>query len=272
MIKIFVIVTTVMFAFCYSLSAENNENLVGIELYSNVEQIQRGSDFYLILKLNIEDDWHVYWKNPGDSGLPTEVKWETPKGIVPDGKMIWQVPEKIKWSDMINYGYSHQMYLIQKFKSTRISDAQEIEIKAKLNWLVCKEKCIPQEKDASIVLKIGENFIKGDKYKLINDLLESAPLTLKSPKSKFGVSGENLSIKLIEFPKDLNSVSDIYLITSGITDNTKETEIKNNKDEVLAKFKISPYADTLPAELELLVLYKDKNGTSKSYETTINQK
>ncbi|TNE36194.1 hypothetical protein EP342_00760, partial [bacterium] len=223
--KIFVIVTTVMFAFCYSLSAENNDDLVKVKIYSNVKQLQRGADFYLALEMNITDDWHVYWENPGDSGLPTEVKWETPKGVEKDGDLIWQVPEKIKWSDMINYGYSHKMYLIQKFKTTRISDAQEIKIKAKLNWLVCKEKCIPQDKDISIDLKVGETFIKSDQDKLINELLASAPVTFESKNSTFDVDDDNLSIELLDKPKDLQSVTDIYFVTAGITDNTHKTKI-----------------------------------------------
>jgi hypothetical protein len=40
----------------------------------------RRPGFWLGLKLAHEPDWHTYWKNAGDSGLPTELQWQLPSG------------------------------------------------------------------------------------------------------------------------------------------------------------------------------------------------
>lgn len=268
--KTFIVITTVLLSFCYSLSAENYDDLVDVNIYSNVKQIQIGSDFYIAIKLTVADEWHVYWKNPGDSGLPTEIKWNTPKGVERVGGLIWQVPERIEWSGMINYGFEGDVYLIQKFKTTRVTDMTSIEIEAEVNWLVCKEKCIPQEDKVSIVLAVDELFEKSIYDRLILDLLATAPKKFESSNSKFEIEDEELEIEITEMPVDVNKVNDIYVITAGLVDNIVKAKIENNKGEVNAEFKISPYSYEVPAEIEILVLYEDKNGKSKSYETIIS--
>lgn len=40
--------------------------------------VQPGRPFWAALHLAIDREWHVYWKNPGDSGLPTTVDWILP--------------------------------------------------------------------------------------------------------------------------------------------------------------------------------------------------
>ena len=268
--KYIIIITTVLLAFCHNTNAESYDDLVDVNIYSNVKQIQRGSDFYVAIKLKVADEWHVYWKNPGDSGLPTEVKWNTPKGVEAEGGMIWQAPERIEWSGMINYGFEHDVYLIQKFKTSRVSDMKTLEIGAEVSWLVCKEKCIPQDDKVSIQLSVGDLFEKSVYDEMIMDLLGTAPKKFKSVKSTFEADDEGLEIELTDMHNDVKTVNDIFIITDGVSDNSFKTKIENSKNEVTAEFKISPYIDTVPAEIEILVLYEDKNGKSKSYETIIS--
>ncbi len=270
--KLALIITTILLAFSHSFSTENLDEIVDVSIYSNVKQIQIGSDFYIAIKLNVADEWHVYWKNPGDSGLPTEVKWTLPKGVEKVGAMIWQVPEKIEWSGMVNFGFEHDVYLIQKFKTSRVVELSSVDITADVSWLVCKEICIPQSDKVSIKIAVDEMFEKSPESKLIQDLLGNAPSNFKSVKSKFKAGKEKLEIRLLDLPNDVAEVTDIYTITDGIVDNTVPIKIENNKNSAEAELKLSPYLDVMPAELEFLVLYKDKNGSPKSYETIINNK
>jgi len=265
-------IITIMFAFCHNLSAENTDELVDLSIYSNVKQLQIGSDFYIAIKLSVADEWHIYWKNPGDSGLPTEVKWTLPKGVEKVGGLKWQIPERIEWSGMVNYGFEHDVYLIQKFKTSRVVDLQSIDITADVSWLICKEKCIPQNDKASIKIEVGEMFEKSSENKMIQDLLAKAPKTFKAVKSKFKAGKEKLEIRLLDMPSDVAEVTDLFVVTDEIVENNSKVEIKNNSNSAVVELKLSPYASDMPAELELLVLYKDKNGSPKSYETIISNK
>ncbi len=270
--KIALILATAFMIMINALKAEGEDNLVDVSIYSNVKQIQIGSDFYVAIKLSVADEWHIYWKNPGDSGLPTEVKWTLPKGVEKVGSLIWQVPERIEWSGMVNYGFEHDVYLIQKFKTIRSIELKAIDITAEVNWLVCKEKCIPQSDKVSIKIAVDEMFEKSNENKLIQNLLASAPSNFKSVKSTFKFGKEKLEVNLLDMPNDVAEITDIYIITDAITDNTVTTKIENKKGVAIATLKLSEYLDEIPVEIEMLVLYKDKNGSLKSYETIINKK
>lgn len=270
--KILLLLVTFAITFNLSLSEENYDDLVEVSLASNVEQIQIGSDFYVLVKLDVSDEWHVYWKNPGDSGLPTYIEWDVPNGVKKVGGLIWQIPKRIEFSGMINYGLEGDVYLLQKFTTERSIKLDKIKIKADVSWLVCKEVCIPQDESVSIEIAVGNQFKKSSSDKLVNELLASAPKNFESSSSTFEIDDEELSIELKDRPMDMAEVSDIYLITEGIIDNTKPVEIENESDEVEAEMSISPYIDATPVELELLVLYKGKKGKMKSYETIIKNK
>ena len=55
-----------------NIVGEENSGQATVALRSSVRWIGPGQTFYLIVVLTPDDDWHVYWKNPGDSGMPTE--------------------------------------------------------------------------------------------------------------------------------------------------------------------------------------------------------
>ena len=52
-----------------------------IEILAESKEIKIGENFVLGIKFDLDPGWHTYWKNPGDSGLPPDIKWSTPKGI-----------------------------------------------------------------------------------------------------------------------------------------------------------------------------------------------
>src|SRR5690349_11855167 len=54
---------------------------VDAELVSEVESIQPGQPFWVALRLKMEEHWHTYWQNPGDSGLATKITWNLPEGF-----------------------------------------------------------------------------------------------------------------------------------------------------------------------------------------------
>src|SRR5574337_1136515 len=53
---------------------------VEAQLVSDKLSAKPGQPVLVGLKLRMIPDWHTYWKNPGDSGLPTRIQWELPPG------------------------------------------------------------------------------------------------------------------------------------------------------------------------------------------------
>ncbi|MEO9163499.1 MAG: protein-disulfide reductase DsbD domain-containing protein, partial [Casimicrobiaceae bacterium] len=53
---------------------------VTAELVGDQTALVPGTTTTLALRLAIEPGWHTYWRNPGESGLPTTLAWHLPPG------------------------------------------------------------------------------------------------------------------------------------------------------------------------------------------------
>jgi thiol:disulfide interchange protein DsbD len=117
--------------------------------------IGAGKNIWLGLQLAHQPHWHTYWKNAGDSGLPTRLEWSLPAGAVA-GDIAWPTPQKIDIGSLSNYGYEGTVLLPvpltigKDFKPSALADALEVKLSA--SWLVCKEECVPQ--DGKFVLQV----------------------------------------------------------------------------------------------------------------------
>lgn len=126
---------------------------VRAELVSEVSEVKPGEPFWVALRQTIKPHWHTYWKNPGDSGLPTEINWTLPPGFKAD-PIVWPAPTLIDVSGIINYGYKDDLLLLVQI--TPPADlAGTLALKADANWLVCDDVCIPEEGKFALDLPVG---------------------------------------------------------------------------------------------------------------------
>jgi thiol:disulfide interchange protein DsbD len=108
---------------------------------------EAASPVWLGLLLQHSQGWHTYWKNPGDSGLPTQLSWQLPPGVEA-AEVDWPTPEKIFVGEMANYGYEGEVLLPVRLRFTPDFRPQagqtSLPVGLKATWLVCQEECIPQ--------------------------------------------------------------------------------------------------------------------------------
>lgn len=105
----------------------------------------------LAIDIKLAPHWHVYWKNPGDSGLPVRIEWDVPEGFE-IGDIQWPTPDKISYDILVNYGYYNQAVLLQTLKTPDTLPAGKITLTATVNMLVCNDICIPETSTISIDL------------------------------------------------------------------------------------------------------------------------
>ena len=114
-----------------------------------------GQPVWVGLQITHAPEWHTYWKNAGDSGMPTELQWTLPPGVMA-GDIAWPLPKKIPIGHLANYGYEGTVLLpvpliiTPQYKPGVLADALDVKLKA--TWLVCRKECIPQ--DGEFALKI----------------------------------------------------------------------------------------------------------------------
>ena len=150
---------------------------VNIDLIAESRTVQPGQPFWIGLRQRIRPNWHTYWKNPGDSGEPTHIKWDLPEGYKAS-EIHWPIPDVIPVGSLVNYGFSDEVILLSKI--TPPADVLEgpIDISAKARWLVCEKICIPESGQASLRLNgvlTPENSVPSDTAKLVDEARRALP-------------------------------------------------------------------------------------------------
>ena len=127
---------------------------VEAELVTDKSGAQPGKPALVGLKLRMEPQWHTYWKNPGDSGLPTKIQWVLPEGWKA-GEIQWPYPNPLPVGPLMNYGYEDEVVLLAELTPPASAAPGPVSIKARAEWLVCKDVCIPEKGELDMVLAVS---------------------------------------------------------------------------------------------------------------------
>ena len=98
--------------------------------------------------------WHTYWRNSGDSGLPTTLAWELPSGVSA-GPIEWPTPQRLPIGPLVNYGYEGTVLLPVTLAIPPGFASPTLDVRLRGDWLVCKEICIPEFGEFSVQLPLG---------------------------------------------------------------------------------------------------------------------
>ena len=113
-----------------------------------------GTTLWLGLRFELIPHWHVYWRNPGDSGEAPRVDWQLPDGWQA-GDIQWPTPQRIPVGPLVNYGYEDAVTLLIPVTVPADQKAREpAGIAANVSWLVCREECIPQDARLEVTLPV----------------------------------------------------------------------------------------------------------------------
>ena len=119
---------------------------VRAQLWAHAPQgVIAGKTFWLGLELEHQAHWHTYWRNPGDSGLPTQLSWTLPAGLSAQ-ELMWPLPKKIAIGSLTNYGYENKVLLVVPIRvAADFKATAPLKLQLQAQWLVCRQECIPQE-------------------------------------------------------------------------------------------------------------------------------
>jgi DsbC/DsbD-like thiol-disulfide interchange protein len=107
------------------------------------EGVTPGKPLWLGLAIDHAPHWHTYWKNPGDSGLPTTLQWQLPPNVEA-GEIAWPTPHRLPIGPLVNYGFEGQLLLPVPVTVPANFDADTLRVQLRADWLVCKDVCIPE--------------------------------------------------------------------------------------------------------------------------------
>ena len=243
-------------------SAPVDTGKVVAQLVSSHHSAPAGSTVNVALRTVLDDKWHTYWRNPGDSGEPVQIDWRLPEGASA-GEITWPLPDAIPTGPLINYGFEGVPFFpVSITLPEDVQSGEMIIIEAGVYYLVCKDVCIPESADLSLQIMIGDAELNGRWDSAINRALDKAP---KKGTVEAGVMkvGETVIYSFANLPKGDFSRAHFFPNDLGVIKPSEAQKITITETGL----KISVGAEyvwnnALPESFEGVLRYMD-NGEAK---------
>ena len=128
---------------------------VAVSLVGETRNVVPGQPLNVALRQQIAPGWHTYWRNPGESGLPTTIDWSLPTGFTA-GPIQWPTPERFVVDPVVGYGYHDDVLLpVTIAVPANLRSGTTVSLSAHVSWLACSDICIPEEADLRIAMPVG---------------------------------------------------------------------------------------------------------------------
>ncbi|MBI1200599.1 MAG: thiol:disulfide interchange protein [Phenylobacterium sp.] len=126
------------------------------ELVSATKGIAPGQTIHVALRQQIQTEWHTYWRNAGDSGEATKLKWDLPQGWSASD-FTWPTPHRLPVGPLVNYGYQGEVLLpLSLTAPADLKPGQTVTLKAAAQFLVCADVCVPEDANLTLSLPVTD--------------------------------------------------------------------------------------------------------------------
>ncbi len=123
-------------------------------LEAAADGVAPGGSVDIVFRQELQDGWHVYWRNPGDSGLPLEFAWDAPEGFSA-GEILYPPPERIEIGEFVNYGHHGAPAFVTTLTAAQDAAPGDVaRVGLTATWLICEEICVPETGEFEIELPI----------------------------------------------------------------------------------------------------------------------
>lgn len=123
-------------------------------LVFEARRVQPGQTVLLGIHFEIDDEWHIYWPGDNDSGSPTTVSLDLPKGVTA-GPILWPAPSKhVGEGDIVDYIYERAVTLLIPLTIDPAYADDTLAVGAEVKWLECKEACIPGRRVMGVAIEV----------------------------------------------------------------------------------------------------------------------
>ncbi|MFY7973862.1 MAG: protein-disulfide reductase DsbD family protein [Rubrivivax sp.] len=196
---------------------------VRAELVAHAPQgVQPGQPLWLGLKIEHQPHWHTYWKNPGDSGLPTTLAWTLPAGFAA-GEIGWPTPKRLPLGPLTNFGFEGTLLLPVAVTVPAGFDGNELKVRLRADWLVCKDVCIPEGGDFALTVPARASTVTAASD--FDGVASLAPLKLEAARATAAVEGDVLVVRVNGLPAGWQGRALAFFPeTPGVIQNAAEPE------------------------------------------------
>ena len=178
------------------LATPARQEHVQAELVSENTAWVPGTTQWVGLHLEMDPHWHVYWQNPGDSGLPTEVAWELPPGFKA-GALRYPYPSRKVLAGLVTLAYEREVLLLAPIEvPAQARPGDRITLTAEATWLACAQACVPGRATLQLTLPVAREAGPGPKAPLFEKARKTLPRPSTGLQAEARASGSSLLLDL----------------------------------------------------------------------------
>jgi thiol:disulfide interchange protein DsbD len=251
--------------------AQDTADLIKVELLAEPAAIIPGEPFTVGIKLSMKPHWHTYWRNPGDSGEPTQVTWKLPPGFVA-GELEWPSPSLIRVGPAASFGYEGEAILLARITPPRdVSSGTAVNLAADVAYLVCEKICIPGEASASLSLAVSEPGARPP----ANAAFDAARSRLPQPSpwsATFGADERTitLSLRAQHLRGDAIRSATFFPYDNTLIENAAPQLLRTDGQTTQVTIERSQIAKSIPQRINgVLVLEEDVGGKTAAHAFAI---
>jgi thiol:disulfide interchange protein DsbD len=234
------------------------------ELTTLSPQVAVGGTVQLGLVFTIEEHWHVYWANAGDSGQPPQIKWTLPSGLTA-GPMQFPPPTRLPLGPLMDFGYEDDVAFPITLTASPSMKPGKVHLDAKVSWLVCSSQCLPGKAH----LGIDVNVVKGSVAEApllgaLGEAIKNLPKSLPSDMSATAV-GDAKQILLTLKTGTKEEDAEFYPFDQDVIENAADQRTESLADGISIRLQRAADSTSLPKELHALI----KLSSTEAYDFTV---
>lgn len=215
------------------------------------EGVAPGKTVWLGLLIEHQPHWHTYWKNPGDSGLPTRLEWQLPAGLAA-GEIDWPRPHRMPVGPLVNYGFEGRLLLPVPVTVSAAPLGANVDIAVRADWLVCKEVCIPES--GEFKLKLPVQAATAANGTLFEDALARRPAALPGAKTEARIDGNSIALRVAGLPAAWRGQAlEYYAADAGVIEHAAKPEQRWEGEQLVMRVLLSPQRSESPAKLQAVL-------------------
>lgn len=220
--------------------------------------------------IELETDWHIYWRNSGDTGIPTSIEFDLPEGTS-ISEIYWPVPKVFEFDGLASFGYEKQVLLIAYLKIPESYESNSVSITAKVKSLICKDVCIPFNTTVSKEIELMNTFSAEEE---VSKLFDQSRKSLPEINNDFGLTvipdEDNATMLIQNINSDLTKIKSLYFLPyeNGIFKNAAEQSFRIKNNEIKLMIEYDQFKTEEPKELLgiLVFQFNDAALTQRAYE------
>ena len=249
-------------AFAQQSSKVGAERHVMVRLVPERTNINPGETFLVAAEQVIDDGWHTYWINAGDSGEAMRLKWTLPEGFSV-GKTLWPVPHRQDIGPLTSHAYAGSVAVLYEITAPESLPPGPLTIKADAELLVCADICIPEFSAHEMTLNDGTD---ADNSGFIENAKAALPAVTDAAVS-YSLEDGNFALHfdpaLLPAAAD-SAVFDVFPYEWGIIDNTAPVDARRSEGKITVLKKHGGRDLAEVGAVRTLLVY----GEGKAYEVT----